>query len=187
MGYLFQGFYTENDKAYSIQDALDEEYYLAKWAAVQYEFVYENEDGSALYTQTLTYDVPEAMKTADELGLSNPGFYLLWQDADGNLYDPEENSLLNLSDENGGSVSYRVYWEKDPTILYEVTSYHGVYDQQPHQIQITPQISDTSIMYSTDGENYSEENPQFTNAGTYSVSYMLEAEGYTSEIGRAHV
>ena len=44
-----------------------------------------------------------------------------------------------------------------------------VYDTKPVTVQASAAKEGSTLLYSTDGENYSEEKPSFTDAGTYTV------------------
>lgn len=59
-------------------------------------------------------------------------------------------------------------------IKYSVSGYTGVYDKQPHSITLNLDTDGVKVQYSTDGETWKDENPTFTDAGTYTVHYMLE-------------
>ncbi len=61
-----------------------------------------------------------------------------------------------------------------------------IYDGNKHGIYIsTTNVDDNAakITYSTDGKNYSLKNPQFTDAGTYTVYYRIEAKNYKTTEG----
>ncbi len=73
-------------------------------------------------------------------------------------------------------------------IQYTAEDYTGVYDKQSHSITLNVSTSDVTIMYSTsaDGE-YSTEKPTFTDAGTYTVYYLIEKENCDPVSGSATV
>lgn len=53
------------------------------------------------------------------------------------------------------------------TFTVSATGYSGTYDGKQHSISVD--AGDAAVTYSTDGENYTAENPSFTDAGTYTV------------------
>lgn len=62
--------------------------------------------------------------------------------------------------------------------------YSGAYDGKAHGITVNvSNASDVKITYSTDGMNYSETNPQFTDKGTYTVYYKIEKDRCTTVTG----
>ena len=73
-------------------------------------------------------------------------------------------------------------------IQYTAEDYTGVYDKQSHSITLNVSTSDVTIMYSTsaDGE-YVAEKPTFTDAGTYTVYYLIEKENCDPVSGSATV
>ena len=52
------------------------------------------------------------------------------------------------------------------------------YDGQPSSITAEADVDDSTLLYSTDGENWFEENPTFTNAGAYIVYVKATHPGY---------
>ena len=75
-----------------------------------------------------------------------------------------------------GSITLTV---ANGTIQYEAAGYSGTYDGQEHSISVSvTNPADTTITYSTDGENYGNDNPSFTDAGTYTVYYKIEKNNY---------
>ena len=76
------------------------------------------------------------------------------------------------------------------TIQYTSTGYEGTYDGQGHGITVeVTDPSDVTITYSTDGINYSETNPTFTDANIdengngVTVYYKIEKDDYTTITG----
>ena len=63
--------------------------------------------------------------------------------------------------------------------------YTGTYDGGPHSISVTVEPSDAGIAYreSADGEYTLTDNPQYTNAGTYTVYYQVTKQNYTPVTG----
>lgn len=70
------------------------------------------------------------------------------------------------------------------SIVSVATDYSGIYDGQPHSITVSvTEPSDVKVTYSTDGKNFGTENPKFTEAGRYDVTYKIEKENYTAVTG----
>lgn len=73
----------------------------------------------------------------------------------------------------------------DGVILSAASGYNSVYDGDAHGITVTvSNIIDAVIKYSTDGINYSEDNPMFTNVGTNIVYYKIEKNNYVTVSGQ---
>ena len=70
-------------------------------------------------------------------------------------------------------------------ISVQAEGYNGDYDAEAHSITVTA-AEEIKITYSTDGTTYSEENPTFTNAGTYKV-YFKASDGSNELVGFAYV
>ena len=76
------------------------------------------------------------------------------------------------------------------TVEVSVSGWNGTYDGENHNItlSITSLATGAKVSYSTVAEsNYSSENPGFRSAGTYTVYYRAEAEGYYPAYGSATV
>jgi len=71
------------------------------------------------------------------------------------------------------------------TFSVTATGYDGTYDGQPHSI--TVEANGADVDYSTDGTNYSKENPTFTDAGTYNVYYKATKPNHNDVIESATV
>ena len=76
------------------------------------------------------------------------------------------------------------------TVKVSVSGWNGTYDGKNHNITLSVTSPDTgaSVSYSTVAESsYRPENPSFCSAGTYTVYYRAEAEGYYPAYGFATV
>lgn len=84
--------------------------------------------------------------------------------------------------------TYSIVSAPKEKIEYTVSDYTGEYDKQSHSIMLNVSTSDVTIMYSTsaDGE-YVAEKPTFTDAGTYTVYYLIEKENCDPVSGSATV
>ena len=70
------------------------------------------------------------------------------------------------------------------TIEYNAKDYSGTYDGKAHGISLTmSDPEDADITYSTDGVNYGNDNPSFTNEGTYTVYYRITKDNYDTVNG----
>ena len=66
--------------------------------------------------------------------------------------------------------------------------YTGIYDGAPHSILVTTEEAGVTITYSEiENGTYSNENPAYTNAGTYTVWYKAEKTGSTAVAGALEV
>lgn len=75
-------------------------------------------------------------------------------------------------------------------IAYTAEGWHGAYNAQEHSItvKVTTLNSGATVTYSeTVGGNFTAQNPTFTNAGTYTVYFKIEAKGYDAVTGSAKV
>ena len=73
----------------------------------------------------------------------------------------------------------------DATFTVSATGYSGTYDGKQHSISVD--AGDAAVTYSTDGENYTAENPSFTDAGTYTVYYKAVKANHEDVLGSAEV
>lgn len=74
------------------------------------------------------------------------------------------------------------------SIVSTATDYSGIYDGQPHSITVSvTEPSGAVVSYSTDGVNFGAENPRFTKAGSYDVTYRIEKENYDTVTGTKRV
>lgn len=76
---------------------------------------------------------------------------------------------------------------KYPELDVTAFGYEGVYDGKSHGITVDCKTEGATILYSTDGKNYSAKKPEYTNVGTYVTYYKVEKEGYTTVTGSADV
>lgn len=90
---------------------------------------------------------------------------------------------------NEAKASYTLTVDND-AIAYTAEGWYGTYDGTPHGItvNVTTPNSGATVTYSetVDG-NFTAQNPTFTNAGTYTVYFKIEAKGYDTVTGSAKV
>ena len=75
-------------------------------------------------------------------------------------------------------------------IAYTAEGWYGTYNAQEHSItvKVTTPNSGATVTYSeTVDSNFTAQNPTFTNAGTYTVYFKIEAKGYDAVTGSANV
>jgi acyl CoA:acetate/3-ketoacid CoA transferase beta subunit len=77
-------------------------------------------------------------------------------------------------------------------ITANISSYDGDYDGKAHGITIAdvaPAVAKVtySTAYDAEGNGYTETNPTYTAAGTYTVYYRITADGYNPRTGSAAV
>lgn len=76
-----------------------------------------------------------------------------------------------------GNIRIKAFTDNLQEIKSTAEGYSNTYDGKPHGINVNVTAPEgAKITYSTDGTSYSEENPQFTDAGTYTVFYRIEKE-----------
>lgn len=104
--------------------------------------------------------------------------------------DFEEPTLLKiLRGSEDRLTSYVIKYDLNVTIstkhiTHDAKGYVGAYDGRAHGGTVTVEEG-TLITYSTDGADYSLTTiPEFTNAGTYTVFFKLEKEGFTQTAGK---
>lgn len=70
------------------------------------------------------------------------------------------------------------------TITHTAKGYEGTYDGESHGITVSvTEPEGVTISYSTDNSSYSEDNPTFTEAETYTVYYKIEKANYETVEG----
>ncbi len=72
-----------------------------------------------------------------------------------------------------------------PALSVSASGYTGTYDGKAHSISVTS--SGNTIQYSTDNKTWSNTNPSYTNAGTYTVYYKVSKDTYKTVTGSANV
>ena len=90
---------------------------------------------------------------------------------------------------NGATATYILTVDND-AIAYTAEGWYGAYGAQEHSItvKVTTPNSGATVTYSTDADgDYSTQNPTFTDAGTYTVYFKIEAQGYDAVTGSAKV
>ncbi|MCD8046955.1 MAG: LPXTG cell wall anchor domain-containing protein [Clostridiales bacterium] len=109
-----------------------------------------------------------------------------------------DNTLTNVgsttatSSFTGDSTNYEAISDMTATLTvtaadFDVTAsgYSGTYDGEAHSITVT--ADGATITYSADGETYSSENPEFTDAGEYTVYYIASKANYNDVTGSVTV
>lgn len=76
---------------------------------------------------------------------------------------------------------------KYPELDVTAYGYEGIYDGKSHGITVDCKTEGATILYSTDGKNYSRKKPEYTDVGTYVTYYKVEKDGYTTTTGSAVV
>ena len=75
-------------------------------------------------------------------------------------------------------------------IVYTAEGWYGTYNGTSHGITVdvtTPDTGATVTYSTTEGGTYIEDAPTYTNAGTYTVYFKIEAKGYDAVTGSAKV
>ena len=102
----------------------------------------------------------------------------------------EGSTTLTITSEatenyNEQKLSYVAITAKGTLRSYTVAGYTGIYDSKEHGIVVTS--SGSTITYSKDGTNYTNENPKYKDVGEYTVYYKIETEGYNEITGNVRV
>lgn len=90
---------------------------------------------------------------------------------------------------NEAETSYTLTVDND-AIAYTAEDWYGIYDGTPHGITVNVTTLDTGakVTYSTTKDGtYTTDAPTYTDAGTYTVYYKIEAQGYDTVTGSAEV
>ena len=71
------------------------------------------------------------------------------------------------------------------TIQFTASDYSGAYDGKAHGINLNVSSpAGATVTYSTDGTNYSTNNPSFVDVGNYTVYYRIEKTNYNTINGQ---
>ena len=115
------------------------------------------------------------------------GQYVANGDLSDDFEQPELLKILRSSEDR--LASYVIKYDLNVTIstkhiTHDAKGYVGAYDGRAHGGTVTVEEG-TLTTYSLDGEDYSlTSSPEFTNAGTYTVFFKLEKEGFTQTVGK---
>ena len=115
------------------------------------------------------------------------GEYVAKGDLSNDFEGPTLLKILRGSEDR--LASYVIKYDLNVTIstkhiTHDAKGYVGAYDGRAHGGTVTVEEG-TLITYSTDGADYSlTTSPAFTNAGTYTVFFKLEKEGFTRTVGK---
>lgn len=115
------------------------------------------------------------------------GEYVAKGDLSNDFEGPTLLKILRGSEDR--LASYVIKYDLNVTIstkhiTHDAKGYVGAYDGRAHGGTVTVEEG-TLITYSTDGADYSlTTSPAFTNAGTYTVFFKLEKEGFTQTAGK---
>ena len=115
------------------------------------------------------------------------GEYVAKGDLSNDFEGPTLLKILRGSEDR--LASYVIKYDLNVTIstkhiTHDAKGYVGAYDGRAHGGTVTVEEG-TLITYSTDGADYSlTTSPEFTNAGTYTVFFKLEKEGFTRTVGK---
>ena len=115
------------------------------------------------------------------------GEYVAKGDLSNDFEGPTLLKILRGSEDR--LASYVIKYDLNVTIstkhiTHDAKGYVGAYDGRAHGGTVTVEEG-TLITYSTDGADYSlTTSPEFTNAGTYTVFFKLEKEGFTQTVGK---
>ena len=63
----------------------------------------------------------------------------------------------------------------------DATGLTKTYDGQPVSVVAEASVDGSALLYSVDGSTWSDVNPEFTNAGTYTVYVKATHDGYANK------
>lgn len=92
--------------------------YTAQWKAHSYTVKYVS-DGNEVSSQSFTYGTAQNLKTLASLGISKPGYTF----AGWNHQYKDGDSVNNLTDVNGGSVTLTTQWTANTNTPYTINRY----------------------------------------------------------------
>ena len=92
--------------------------YTAQWKAHSYTVKYVS-DGNEVSSQSFTYGTAQNLKTLASLGISKPGYTF----AGWNSQYKDGDSVSNLTDVNGGSVTLTAQWTANTDTPYTINRY----------------------------------------------------------------
>lgn len=90
---------------------------------------------------------------------------------------------------NEASATYTLTVDNE-AIVYTAEGWYGTYNAQEHSITVNVTDPDTgaTVTYrDTEDGDYTNNNPTYTNAGTHTVYFRIEAQGYDTVAGSARV
>lgn len=171
------------------------------------------ENGTLTVTpRPITVTANSASKVYDGTPLSNSGFEItsgslvslqrLSATVTGSRTDvgtePNEIDSVKIRDSIFGVVDFTDNYEIIPVdgllevtratgVDLEIEGYEGIYDGDPHSIEVTNTIDEDKVFYSLDGDDWSEEKPEFTDVGEYKVLVKVENPNYEDRLGEGTV
>lgn len=86
----------------------------------------------------------------------------------------------------GGETATQDFEIQKATMTVNATPYSGTYDGQSHSITVDAPVGATVSYKVGDGE-FTAENPSFTNAGSYTVTYQVSMANHNDAEGTAEV
>ena len=139
-------------------------------------------DGTTSVTLDLSDVLKDGLYSGDSIGLA----------ISASFENPNvgNNKLVNITMAlNGTSYNYDLDVDNSQHYAYanitkntmtdiSVTGFYGVYDKEYHRIDVTGYPEGATISYSLDDIVYSSSNPEYINAGTYLVYFMVDCENY---------
>ena len=153
--------------------------YTAQWSKIPSMWFNVNYNGNGNTGGTVPADTDQYMSgntvtvksgTPTKTGYTFGG----WSDGSGHTYSAGQTFTMP-----SGNVTLTAVWTAN-TMTLTATGYTGTYDGSAHNgvTGVTASQSDAVITYSTNGTTYSSTNPQFTNAGTYTVYVKATKTNY---------
>lgn len=185
-GYTFDGWYDNEDKKITVISASEtgNKEYWAKWTPATYTVKLNTNNGTinsgnvTSYTYgtetTLPTDVTRTDYTFD-------GWY-----ANAELTGDKVTSISNTAT---GNKEYWAKWNENSSITdLKFTGFTGTYDANEHGVTVEGDLSNYTIKYSTDGENYNlTESPKYINVGKNTVYYKVTRDGYKDLTGSVEI
>lgn len=143
----------------------------------------------ASYTMTATAKTSAGTEISDENAITI-AYYLNAECTEGSELDyaPTDagtyyvKATLQETDNYAEAYTVAALTIKRADFQVSAKGYAGTYDGQSHSISVTAE-DDVTVTYSRNGYTYAEENPTFTNAGTYTVYYKVEKTNHNDVTG----
>lgn len=103
--------------------------------------------------------------------------YSLHKTAISPLYYEKENQDTTFTIGQSNVILYAV-WQKNEITDVTVNDIEVTYDNEFHSIEVLNALDGDVITYKYVGNDYSSENPEFKESGTYIVEYKITRENY---------
>ena len=189
-GYDFDGWYTDETCTAPFDTDADFNVVYAKWTVADLTGTAKVSNGSTESGETLTVTVSSHNNTGDFTyqwyryangdgqpikGATSQSYVVTDADAEYALFALVGSTVQTGTLQSTAAQVAPLKTFADGSIT--VQSYTGIYDGEAHSVSVAVPAG-ASVKYSTDGENFTETAPSFTNAGSYTVYYSVAQPKY---------